>query len=402
MVSIDELPCYYFAINEKAEIVACNQTLALDLDYDKDELIGKSVEKIFPVATRIFFQTHFAPLIKLQGFSSEIFITLSGKDKKKPLPVLCNAKTVLSDGEPVIVFISMRVENRNKFEQALIEAKTQAEKALNENSELKISRETLQKNFQELDANVARVKRQNDELKQLHHIMSHELQEPLRKISVFSDLILNEKGDKLPIGTIQKLAKASSRLRSVMEGLQNYVSLSDKQTSLKTININTAVISITEQLKKKYPGKLFSIFSDTIPVLKGNEEQIKRLFFEILDNSLQFAKPGKDLIIQITSQVLHQNRFQHIPGKYDFQDHLRIQVTDNGIGFKPGYTELIFDLFKKLKSTENTGIGLAFARKIMENHGGKISVESSEGAGTTVTLIFPYESAPGLTGTIQA
>ena len=87
--------------------------------------------------------------------------------------------------------------------------------------------------------------------------MSHELQEPLRKISVFSDLILNEKGAKLPIGTIQKLAKASSRLRSVMEGLQNYVSLSDKQTSLKTININTAVISITEQLKKKYPGKLF-------------------------------------------------------------------------------------------------------------------------------------------------
>jgi phosphoserine phosphatase RsbU/P len=98
---IDLLPCFYFASTDDGTIVQVNEVLCKDTGYVKDELVGKSLDGLFSLSTRIFCQTHLYPLIKMQGYASEIFITLQGKNNIQ-IPVLINAERKIIQGKAVV------------------------------------------------------------------------------------------------------------------------------------------------------------------------------------------------------------------------------------------------------------------------------------------------------------
>src|SRR5579875_1325835 len=180
---LDQAPCLYYASTDDGILLEVNEHLCTMLGYQKDELIGKKAETLFTVATKIFNQTHFYPLLRMQGFAEEIFITLQ-QSNGEALPVLMNAVRKNIDSKEVNLHIGIIVHHRKRFEEELIAAKKTAEAALNENTELTKAKLALQEHSEELDRQISIANKQNEELRQFNRVVTHDMQEPLRKLSL--------------------------------------------------------------------------------------------------------------------------------------------------------------------------------------------------------------------------
>ncbi|HTM91294.1 MAG TPA: PAS domain-containing protein, partial [Flavisolibacter sp.] len=146
----DQAPCLYFSSADDGTLLEVNDRLCDVLQYHRDELTGKKSEILFTIATRIFQQTHFFPLLKMQGHAEEIYITLKRKDGDQ-VPVLINAERKMIGDTAVSMHVGIIVYNRKKFEEELIAAKKEAQNALHENTALIHARQQLQKRSEELD-----------------------------------------------------------------------------------------------------------------------------------------------------------------------------------------------------------------------------------------------------------
>ncbi|HVK97865.1 MAG TPA: ATP-binding protein [Flavisolibacter sp.] len=389
---IDDAPCLYFSSTDNGFITDVNETLCRKLGYLKSELIHQKVETIFTIATKIFQQTHFFPLLKMQGFAEEVFITLQKKDKDH-LPVLISAERKEMNGENISVYVGIVVENRKKFEEELIAARKAAEAALNENTALVEAKQSLQKHLEELDQQIVLVNKQNTELRQFNRVVTHDLQEPLRKLSVFANMLLDNRSVNAVEGIVEKLIRVSEHMRSVVSGLQQYVWLTESPIESVELDLNKVLLIVQHQLKKDFPTIDLVIEIDDLPRITADKEQVQVLFYQLLSNAIKFRKEGNSVTIQITADNLLLNQFRNISGKYKYADFLRLKIRDNGIGFSSEYKELVFELFKRLHVKSGLGIGLSLCKKIVDNHYGNISISSQEGVGTTVTILLPLKGA---------
>ncbi|MEO8583967.1 MAG: PAS domain-containing protein [Flavitalea sp.] len=181
-------PCGIFSFDDKGVLLEINRQAYTWLDYNTEDLIGQSLERIMTLPSRIFYQTHLYPLLVLQGHVEEIFITLLRRDESA-LPILLNAVKTASDKGTVYECAFIVVHHRKKFEDELVAARKEAQRALNENSVLASLTETLRVQTTQLDEQLAVTQRQHKELQQFSRVVNHDLQEPLRKISVFADLL---------------------------------------------------------------------------------------------------------------------------------------------------------------------------------------------------------------------
>jgi sigma-B regulation protein RsbU (phosphoserine phosphatase) len=167
--NLDNAPCLYFTSTHEGIIVGVNETLCYHLVYAKTELVGQKLELIFTIATRIFYQTHLFPLLKLQGHAEEIFITLQSKTKTH-IPVLISAVKKENENEITLICAGIVVHNRKKFEDELVSARKTAESALHENTDLIKAKASLQQHMEELDRNIAIVKRLNDDWRKINRV----------------------------------------------------------------------------------------------------------------------------------------------------------------------------------------------------------------------------------------
>jgi sigma-B regulation protein RsbU (phosphoserine phosphatase) len=381
-------PCYYFSCREDGTLLDVNDALYTRLGYSRPELEEKKADTLFTIATRIFFQTHLGPMLKMQGQASEIFISLQTKEGDS-VPVLVNAKRSEGEGETSLAFVGIEVQNRKRFEDELINARKLAEDALQDNTALATTKQELETRLSELDYQISLVSKQNNELRQLNKVITHDLQEPLRKLSVFSNLVLNP-SPNFPLQTIgEKLQVALSHMRLIVSGLQQYMWLTDTMLQPAIVDIAQLVEDIKEQLQDEHPSTslLFEVFCEH-PVF-ADEAQIKILLYQLLSNVVRFRKEGNVARARISGIGLMLNKYKAIEGKYKYAQFTRLQVTDEGLGFNNDYHEKAFELFKRLHAESGIGIGLALCRKIADNHGGSISISSQEGIGSVVTVLFP-------------
>lgn len=195
----DHMPCFCLSTSEDGILVNVNETLARRLGYAKDELTGKKMDVLLTVPTRIFQQTHFTPLLKMQGFADEIFISLRTKAGDE-VPVLINAKRTQEDGVSSFTYVGLEVQNRKRFEEELIGARKAAEKALYDNSELSAAKRELERHLEALDQQMGLVKKHNQELLQFSKVITHDLQEPLRKMSLFGNML--RQGTSIKVETV--------------------------------------------------------------------------------------------------------------------------------------------------------------------------------------------------------
>ena len=393
-ISFEQAPCYYFVATDEGELITVNEMFCSALGYKKEELIGKHIEFIFTLATRVFYQTHLFPLLKLQGKAFEIFITVQGNGKEQ-IPLLCNISRANEDGHNYISFIGIVVENRKKFEDELLNARKAAENALKENSALSDTKKELQKTIGMLESRLHVIKKQNEELSQFNKVLAHDLQEPIRKLSIYISL-LTEKND----GTrqeepsekiIDKIDLSASQMRAIVNGLQQFAWLSESNYKFELVNLNLVIADVKKQLEKEFPGITLLVETDTIPLFMADESQMELLLYHILSNAIRFKKNDSHPKVRINASVIKENYFKNLAGQYKYTDCVRIEIKDNGIGFDSRFKDQVFELFKKLHPASGRGLGLSLAKKIIDNHQGNITVESKPGEGTAIIFVIPVE-----------
>lgn len=382
---LDKAPCGYFAFTDDSIILHVNETLCALLQYQKEELTGKNVETIFTIATRIFFQTHLAPLVKMQTHAEEIFLTLLAKNGHH-LPVLLNAKRLQWEQQTITSCAFIVVPHRKKFEDELVAARNAAETALRENTDLQKARTDIQQHAERLEQQMQLVKQQNYELQQFGHVVTHSLKEPLRKILVYSSRMQ----ENISSPDVEKLARAGHQLLSVVTALQEYVWLNEKGNVFTKVDLNAVVQRAAQKLQPALGEVTLNLHYNDLPVLVGDKPQLELMMYHILSNAVKFRK-GEQADVIITSTILKQNRFALVEDRYSYEDYVRLEITDKGIGFDPVYRQHIFELFRKLHSGEGQGLGLALCKKIAENHGGSIEAHGSVDSFTTITVLLPVQ-----------
>lgn len=393
-ISFEQAPCYYFVAADEGELIAANDMFCSALGYKKEELIGKHIEFIFTLATRIFYQTHLFPLLKLQGKAFEIFITVQARGKEQ-IPLLCNISRTNEKENNYISFIGIVVENRKKFEDELLNARKAAENALKENSALSDTKKELQKTISILESRLYVIKKQNEELSQFNKVLAHDLQEPIRKLSLYISLLTEQKDGRLQEESLEKVIDkidfSASGIRSIVNGLQQFAWLSENNHNFELVNLNQVIADVKKQLEKEFPETTLLIEADIIPSFIADESQMELLLYHILSNAIRFKKSDSHPKIRINASVIKENYFKNIAGQYKYTDCVRIEIKDNGIGFDNRFKDQVFELFKKLHPASGRGLGLSLAKKIIDNHHGKITVESKPGKGTAIIFIIPVE-----------
>ncbi len=395
MESFDVLPCGYLSFRDDGTITECNTTLTSWLGSSPEEIVGKKFETILTLPSKIFYNTHFFPLIKLNSKAHEIFLFLKGTHDAG-IPVLVNAGRASSNAPIRCVFL--RVDERKKYEQELLEARRKAEAALHENEKLAELSQSLEHQALKLDKQYQHQKMMNENLLQFSKIISHDLQEPIRKIRIFLDKISHDTETVLsPRSTsyASKVDEASVRLKALTISLEEYISI-DNEKIYKPIDLNATIEAATSRAKKNRQFSDFDIYADKIPAIEGYQDQLELLFFQLIDNAIQFRSPARRLSIKVTHTTLEENIFRMDKDRYKYEEHVRISFEDNGIGFVDEYKDNIFQLFKKLDaSTSGLGVGLSLVKKIVLNHSGDVKVTSRPDKGTIFQIELPLKMNHG-------
>lgn len=387
---LQQAPCIYFSCTDEGRIIDVNDATCNKLGYTKEELTGNKADIIFPVATRIFLQTHFFPLLQMQGYAEEIFITLLTKEKEQ-LPVLINAKRNKVNDEYVNVYVGIVVPNRKKFEDELVAAKRAAESALHENKELVETRQQLQKHVEQVEQQIQLANKQNEELRQFNRVVTHDLQEPIRKLLMFVNMLAESEANENEKSIAGKIKRVADQMRSVIADLQQYIWLTETPGIFVETELNELLLAAQQEIKKEFPDAELVVKTDDLPSIQADAEQIQRLFYHLLSNVIRFKKEGDTAHANIRGTNLMLNSFRNVPDKYKYNEVIKLVITDKGIGFDSDRRNILFGLFKRLHATSGRGVGLALCKRIVENHHGTITIDSRKDEGTTVTIILPVK-----------
>jgi signal transduction histidine kinase/PAS domain-containing protein len=251
----------------------------------------------------------------------------------------------------------------------------------------------------------------NDELQKFAYIASHDLQEPLRKIRTFISRIQSPEnvGDKQRTNEyIDKIEMSASRMQRLIDDILSFSRLTSDSSGFEKVNLNTVLTSVLSDMEVKIETSGAQINLDNLPSIYASSSQIGQLFQNLISNAIKFRKPNVTPVIEIVASIINGSEAsipKWIHARYKFaswkdnkfwqsEKFCKIIVRDNGIGFDPEYSERIFEAFQRLsRDHEGSGIGLAICKRIVENHHGSITVVSTEGIGTTFTIILPLSQA---------
>lgn len=306
-------------------------------------------------------------------------------------------KPLLNPAGEVYAIVDMAIDvteqvlSRNKlleYQSSLeLEVAERTEELAASNEELAAMNEELQ------DANLSLV-RSNQELEQYAYIASHDLQEPLRKIRIYADLLNNQ--EDLPghhKRLVEKINQSSERMSMLIKDLLDFSRLLEKGNMMRPINLSIILQSVISDFELIVEEKQAEIIIGPLPVIQGIPLQINQLFYNLMSNALKFTQPGIRPLIEIKSGPITEEMASTYLGKSErHKQYFDISFSDNGIGFDQKYADQIFEVFKRLHNRSlypGSGIGLSLCRRIVANHSGHLYVESSPGKGTTFHIIVP-------------
>jgi sigma-B regulation protein RsbU (phosphoserine phosphatase) len=397
---LDTAPGGFVAFSDAGVIIDLNTTLLKILAYSNKALLtGKSIESIFSVAGRIFYQTHFFPLLKLHGNADEIFFRLKTKEGKE-VPVICNAvRKVKDDGTGINHCLFIPATQRSKYEQELLTARREAQASLAENKELLSAKAELEEKAYHLDKRLVQLKQMNDDMIQFGKIISHDLQEPIRKIAVFADKLAFESKAQLGHHIIEQFKKINKEcivLRELGANLERFISLNIHSENAVSVNLNEILQIAFKMAATGGVGSELLFIPNSLPVIIGFQRQLEMLFYHIFKNSIQFRRLDVPLCIKVEHVTYQQNLYQETKSRYRYTDFVRITISDNGIGFDQKQGVNYFTI-EKTNVGEFLGLsfGLAFCKKVVDNHHGEIAIRSAIAEGTSIVVALPISTEIG-------
>jgi len=254
-------------------------------------------------------------------------------------------------------------------------------------TERKLAEDTMRQHTAELEM-------KNKQLEQFAYIASHDLQEPLRKIQTFVQVLERKLGDpEARQKYFDKINSSARRMTDLIQSVLNYSRLSQNEDELVPTDLNVILENVKADYELQIEEKNAVINSDALPIVKGEPLQLHQLFANLIGNSLKFSKTNPQ--ITISSKTLQTGEIQKInPSLDNTRRYARLSFQDNGIGFEQQYAEKIFTIFQRLNSREEysgTGIGLALCKRIIDHHHGHIDAVSALGQGATFLVYLPLE-----------
>ncbi len=226
------------------------------------------------------------------------------------------------------------------------------------------------------------LQRSNNELEEFAYIASHDLQEPLRKIQAFGNLLQEECKESL-VGEadlyLSRILNAVSRMRKLINDLLEYSRVKRSTQFLQQIDLHTILMSVLGDLELYINETNTKVHIDPLPRIEADPLLMQQLFQNLIINAIHYRHPNRNPMIYITAKLVKDT-------------HAVISVKDNGIGFDEQYSDKIFKIFERLHSKNEksgTGIGLAICRKIVEQHQGTITAHSKKDIGATFIITLP-------------
>ncbi len=253
--------------------------------------------------------------------------------------------------------------------------------------------ENLRVTSQQLEDTNTQLERSNYDLLQFASIASHDLKEPLRKIQAFGNILQTKIKDKLipeEQNYFAKMISASGRMQTLIEDVLTLSKLSNNTVSKDDVDLVGVIKRICEDLEITINDKKAKIIIGTLPIVHAVPGQMRQLFQNLISNSLKFSDRAESTpVITIEQKAIPDFLLTEL--KVDPNDFLCISVMDNGIGFENEYNEKIFGIFQRLhgRNFEGTGIGLAIAKKIIENHAGYITARGELNVGAEFFILLP-------------
>ncbi|RYY63959.1 MAG: PAS domain S-box protein [Chitinophagaceae bacterium] len=244
--------------------------------------------------------------------------------------------------------------------------------------ELAQANDSLQRSNTELQ-------RSNQNLEEFAHAASHDLKEPVRKIHFYTSQLKGQLSSHLKEAearSFERIEKSTQRMRDLIDDLLLYSHASQRPLETEEVDLNQKIANVLEELELEIAEKGARIEVDPLPRVWGYRRQLQQLFQNLVSNALKYSKPGVAPHIRISAGTA---------GEAGLRYH-RITVEDNGIGFDQLYADKVFQMFARLHGKNEysgTGVGLSIVKKVVENHGGLIRVQSAPGKGSAFSVLLP-------------
>ena len=420
---LDEAPCGYLSFADDGTLLSINRTLLRTLGYSSHEVLGRSVEAILPIGSRIFYQTHLFPLVRLHGHADEIFLLMKDRDEESVAFLLNAVRRQRPEGW-VTECVVMRVVERRKFEEALLRAKQSAEEARataethqrelevandmleRQAIELELTQHSLQKQAEELAVQSDALQSLNDDLldrtAELERqrliaqeankaksaflaVMSHELRTPLNAIGGYVQLLEMEIQGPITEAQADALARVSRSQRHLLRLINDVLNLARVEAgrveyTLQALEVTDVINSVLPMVEPQLAARSLQFESRIDSGLKAfaDRDKTEQILLNLLSNAVKFTEPGGMVAI-----IADRDSADH--------ERIRIQVKDSGIGIPAHRLEQMFEPFAQMdtshtRRTEGTGLGLTISRDLALGMGGDITVKSEPGSGSVFTL----------------
>jgi PAS domain S-box-containing protein len=347
---LEAAPDAMVVVNQAGEIVLLNLQAETQFGYRRDELLGQKMSNIVPAGfpeRLVADSLRSAEDALAQQIGTGIELTARRKDGSKfPIEIMLSP---LKSADGVLVTAAIRdITARKSSEAQLLEK-------------------------------VKELNRSNEELQQFAYIASHDLQEPLRMVASYTALLARRYKGRLDSDADDFIAFAvdgASRMQLLIRDLLAYSRVGSKGKELVDTSSAEALQQAIHNLRGAIEGSAALVTHDALPSVMADEMQLTQLFQNLVGNAIKYRRAGVPRV-HITAVPNDANKWM-------------FSVQDNGLGIEPQFFEKIFGVFQRLHKREEfdgTGIGLAICKKIVERHGGTISVQSTFGEGST--FYFP-------------
>lgn len=352
---LDNAPCGFLALTDNGDVVEINATLLKLLGYRREELADAHIRKLFSAPGNIFYQTHFFPLLRLQGKLEEVYLSLRCQSEEE-LPVLVNASRRESNGSVFYDFVLLPMHQRNRYENEILQAKKEAETA-------------------------------NRTKEEFLSVVSHDLRTPLGAILGWIAILKNKEDDpELVKKAMEVIARSAAAQKILIEDILDFARITSGKLRIENNPVNLAkmIEDAAETVASAADAKEIRLQTFLEPGLfiTGDGARIQQVLWNLLSNAIKFTPKNGQVDIHLKRA----------------DSNVEILVKDSGKGISAEFLPFIFERFQQ-EDNLNTGqynglgLGLAIARHIVELHHGTIRAESAgQDRGTVFIVSLPASS----------
>jgi PAS domain S-box-containing protein len=376
---IKNAPDGIIVIDEQSKINLWNEKATDIFGWESSEVIGKDLTStIVPLGQHEAHKKgmeHFLNTGESRILNKTIEVVARTKENKE-LQISLTISQSTQNGRSVFVAFIRDISNQKRI-------KSELEQKKNELAELNLSLE--QKNIE--------LERSNKELTSFSYVASHDLQEPIRKIKTFINLLIEKENKLTSEGKeiFERIVTSANRMQKLIDDLLSFSRTQTYESTVVKVDLNTVLSEVKNVYAEAIHEKRLSIEADDMPTVKGISFQLQQLFENIISNSIKYRKKGKKAEVIITCEKMNMNEFPFFNVK-DVENFYKISFKDNGIGFDQKYADKIFEIFQRLHGKNEysgTGIGLSICKRIVENHNGFITAQSVLNSGATFEVYLP-------------